>query len=131
IAGLSAVAPLAWNPYLAAAAEGHNEVMIARDEQTHQAAGELSLGDRITAAGYTGWTGLRENVYAYSKDPVYGRAGFFIDWGYGPGGSQSPAGHRNNILASSIAEVGIAAVAEDNPSTTVGPWLVTQDFGNR
>ena len=44
------VAPLAWNGLLADAAYGHNQAMIAADEQSHQTPGEASLGPRATAA---------------------------------------------------------------------------------
>ncbi|MCB2072369.1 MAG: tandem-95 repeat protein [Novosphingobium sp.] len=129
--GLSAVAPLAWNNNLSSAAQGHNAAMIAEDEQSHQVAGEPGLGTRVNNAGYSGWTLVAENVYAYSKSMIYGHAGFMIDWGNGPNGMQSPAGHRNNIMSSGLSEVGIAVTAENNPATDVGPYVITQDFGER
>ncbi|MEZ5586133.1 MAG: CAP domain-containing protein [Sedimenticolaceae bacterium] len=131
IAGLQAVAPLAWNGALGDAATAHSELMVAQDAQSHQLAGEASLGSRISASGYTGWNRLAENIYAYSESPAYAHAGFFIDWGYGPGGIQSPAGHRNNIMNADLTEVGIGVVEDHSSSTQVGPYVVTQDFGNR
>ncbi len=146
LAALSAVAPLAWNGNLADAADGHNQAMIDADQQTHQAPGEPDLGQRATNAGYV-WNGLGENVYAFSNDVAYGHAGFVIDWGYDAedinGGSlypdwqtrgdgmQDPPGHRNNLISSSFTEIGISVVAENDPGTSVGPQLITQDFGRR
>lgn len=144
LAALSPVAPVAWNANLANAAAGHNQVMITADEQTHQAAGELGLGARATAAGYT-WTSLGENVYAFANDVVHGHAGFIIDWGYDKedydgttlladwrtrgDGIQDPAGHLNTLINANYTEVGISVVAETNPQTSVGPKLITEDFG--
>jgi len=128
---LSAVAPLAWNDSLSSAAQGHNAALIAADEQSHQVAGEAGLGTRITNAGYTGWTLVSENVYSYAENMIYGHAGFMIDWGNGPDGMQSPPGHRNHIMSAGLSEIGIAVTAESNPSTDVGPYVITQDFGER
>ncbi|MCB2073860.1 MAG: CAP domain-containing protein, partial [Novosphingobium sp.] len=128
--GLTAVAPVAWNNNLATAAENHSVAMIAADEQSHQVADEASFGDRLTAAGYN-YSFAGENVYAYSESVLYGHAGFMIDWGNGPNGMQSPAGHRDNIMNSGFSEVGIDVTAESNQATDVGPLVVTQDFGDR
>jgi serralysin len=147
LAGLSPVAPLAWHDALAAAADAHSQLMITYDEQSHQLAGEDSLAIRIVTAGYDDWRAVSENVFAYTEDAVYGHAGFFIDWGYDDedfsgstlvadwqsvgDGIQDPAGHRINMLSSALTEVGISAIAEADPTTGVGPYVVTQDFGNR
>ena len=144
---LTAVAPLAWNSALASAATGHSELMISHDAQSHQLPGEASLGDRISAAGYDAWTRLNENIYAYAYDPVYAHAGFYIDWGYDDedysgsslrsnwqslgDGIQDPAGHRIAILNGELSEVGISVLQENNSATQVGPYVVTQNFGDR
>ncbi len=129
---LAPAAPVAWNDALATAAAGHNAAMIAADQQTHQAPGEPGLGQRFTNAGYTFTTG-GENVYAYSDDVLYAHAGFMVDWGgsAATGGMQSPPGHRTNIMSANFREVGLAATAETNPATQVGPQVVTEDFGSR
>ena len=145
--GLSPVAPLAWNRALAAAADGHSQLMIIHDAQSHQLPGEETLAIRIASAGYENWRAVSENIFAYTLDAVYGHAGFFIDWGYDDedvsgstlvpdwqsvgDGIQDPAGHRINMLSAALTEVGIAAVTESDPGTDVGPYVVTQDFGNR
>src|SRR6185503_10218093 len=63
---LTSVAPVAWNSQLSDAAAAHNTAMIGAGEQSHQVAGEASLGARITAAGYT-YRSVSENVYAYAE----------------------------------------------------------------
>ena len=147
LAGEEAVAALAWNGNLATAADGHSRQMIDADTQSHRLPGEASLGDRVTAAGYRNWTGVSENVYAYAQDALYAHAGFFIDWGYDStditgdtlrsdwrragDGIQDPAGHRIAILNGASTEVGISALLETDPTTEVGRWVVTQNFGNR
>lgn len=130
---LTAVQPLAWNESLMTSSSNHNDQMIAQDTQSHQLPGEQSLGNRITAAGYNGWTNLGENIYAYADDAFYAHAGFAIDWGgsSATGGMQSPAGHRANMMSSAYREVGITVTAENNSATSVGPNVVTQDFGTR
>lgn len=130
---LTPVQPVAWNESLVNAANGHNQAMIAADQQSHQVAGELSLSGRVEAAGYTGWSNIAENIYAYSENSFYAHAGFAIDWGgsSATGGIQSPPGHRNNMMSNSYREVGIRITNETNPATDVGPQVVTQDFGNR
>lgn len=147
MAGHVTVAPLAWNGNLAAAADGHNQLMIQHDTQAHQLPGEANLGARATAAGYAGWSSLGENVYAYAEDPMHAHAGFVIDWGYDAedvvngalirdwaktgDGMQDPAGHRETILSAKFQEAGFSMVAESDGKTTVGPFLVTQNFGAR
>lgn len=136
-AQLTAVPPLAWNEALYLAAQGHNAAMIAADMQTHQAPGEPALGTRATNAGYTNWTGLGENVYAFSYNVFYGHAGFAIDWGGDPmdpnyTGIQNPPGHRITMMSSNYREVGIRIANPGNvPGKEVGPQVITQDFGRR
>ena len=142
------VAPLAWNEALYAAAQGHNDAMIAADTQSHRVAGEASLGERATAAGYTNWRALGENIYAYSKSAIYGHAGFVIDWGYDAedfdaagvryadwqsrgDGIQDPAGHLRNLMNATYTEIGIAVTEERDSATSVGPYVTTHDLGTR
>jgi uncharacterized protein YkwD len=121
-------APVAWSSQLSDAALGHNQQMIAAGVQSHQVSGEAALGQRANNAGYTGWNALSENIYAYAESVFQGHAGFAIDWGNGPGGIQSPTGHRNNIMSASFREVGIGITAATG---AVGPLVITEDFGNR
>src|SRR4051812_5125039 len=128
-ASLTPAQPLAWSEGLMASSLGHNQRMISADQQSHQLPGEADLGSRITQAGDTGWSMLGENVYAYATSVGYGHAGFAIDWGNGPNGLQSPAGHRLNLMNPAFREVGISVTNETNPATQVGPFVMTQDFG--
>ena len=123
--------PVAWNESLAIASRTHDDAMIAFDEQSHQLPGELSFDQRDEAAGYTNASVLGENVFAFAESDLHAQAGFMVDWGSGPGGMQSPPGHRDNIMDPEFREVGVGIVAESNPFTDVGPLVVTEDFGAR
>lgn len=127
---LAPVQPLAFSEVLAGGARAHNAAMAAGDVQSHQVAGELPFGTRLQVEGYA-YATAGENVYAYADDMLYAQAGFMVDWGSGPGGMQSPAGHRANIMSAGFREVGIGVAAEADPATAVGPNLVTEDFGAR
>lgn len=125
---LVATSPVAWNEDLYDAAAKHNLQMQLHDEQGHQVGNELALGPRVSAEGYQ-FRKLNENVYAFAESHIHGHAGFVVDWGDGPGGIQSPAGHRIAMMDPDVVEVGIAVLQDTNPQTQVGPYLVTQDFG--
>jgi uncharacterized protein YkwD len=140
---LTAAAPLAWSSQLNDVAFAHNQKMIQYDQQSHQvgvydASGNLvtpyepNIGGRITAGGYS-FTNAGENIFAYARSILDAHGSFAIDWGGSPatGGIQDPAGHRNNMMSSNYRELGISITDETNPSTQVGPLVVTQDFGNR
>ena len=148
LGALSAAAPLAWSDQLSASAETHSQLMIAFDQQSHNLPGEPGLGARVTNAGYTGWSVLGENVYAFADDPLHGHAGFVIDWGYddvdrNPDGTlksnwqvlgdgiQDPAGHRNSLMAISRTEIGIGVIQDVDPGTGVGEFVTTQHVGSR
>jgi len=125
------VPPLAFNADLIAAARWHSGDMFTNQYQGHtQTNGTTVLQpwDRMTAEGYT-WTQAGENVFAYAKSVFQGHAGFAVDWGPGTGGMQTPPGHRENMLNSGFREVGIGVV--DGVNGSVGPQLVTQDFGTQ
>jgi uncharacterized protein YkwD len=140
---LTAVAPLAWSSQLNDVASAHNQKMIQYDQQSHQVgvydrsgtlitAYESDITGRITAGNST-FTYWGENIYAYGKSILHADAGFAIDWGgtAATGGIQNPPGHRDNMMLRNYREVGISVTDETNPSTKVGPLVVTQDFGNR
>lgn len=139
------VAPLAWNGALATAALNHTKLMIETDTQSHRLPSEVRLGDRITEAGYSDWSNVGENIYAYTNDPLFGHAGFIIDWGFDDAdfqngslrsdwqsigdGIQDAAGHRVSILSEAYTDIGIGVLAETDPDTDTGPYVVTQNFG--
>ena len=130
---LTAAPPLAWNESLYNAAENHSNRMILFDEQSHQLPGEPDLLTRIVAAGFSWRFGIEvgENAFAFSESPLHAHAAFAIDWGFGPGGIQSPAGHRDNMLMPQFQEVGISVLLDDRLGHAVGPQIVTQNFGYR
>lgn len=99
--------------------------------QSHTGAGGSDPWLRIASAGYTLATG-GENIFSYVKSVFQGHAGFQIDWGAGTGGMQGPPrGHRANIHSSGFREIGVGVRLGSNTvgNATVGPQLVTQDFG--
>ena len=122
--------PLAFNPNLIQSARLHSQDMAAHNFQSHTGSNGLTFDQRINNAGYTGWSSIAENIYAYASSVFYGHAGFNVDWGV------SSLGHRQNIMnfqpnSSIYREVGIGIVPETNSATQVGPLVITQDFGRR
>jgi hypothetical protein len=128
ISGYVPSPPLSFNAQLITAARRHSADQLARGSQGHVGSDGSDPGSRMTAAGYL-WTSYGENVYAACKSIWHGHAGFEVDWGPGPGGMQTPAGHRNNNHAALFREVGIGVTNGFNG--TVGPITATQDFGTR
>ncbi len=127
-AGYPARPPIAFNAELIAAARAHSTDMADNDFQSHTGSNGSGLSDRLSTAGYTGWSSAGENVYAYSLNIFYGHAGFNADWGV------ASLGHRENIMNygdTVYNEIGIGIVLETNLQTTVGPQVTTQDFGKR
>jgi hypothetical protein len=125
---ISPAPPLAMNPKLLTAARLHSGDMYTNDFQGHTGSTGSTLGSRASAQGYT-FSTLGENVFARADSIFYGHAGFNVDWGIGPGGMQFPPGHRNSINSPAFREVGVGVVLGVNGS--VGPQLVTQDFGTQ
>ena len=126
-----AVPPLAMNARLLNAARWHSGDMFTNQYQGHsQTNGTIvmSPGDRIATNGYTAaqWG---ENVFSYAESVPQGHAAFAVDWGNGTGGMQTPPGHRDNMLTGGFREVGVGIF--DGVNGTVGPQLVTQDFGTQ
>lgn len=122
--------PLAWNDALGAAAEKHSAAMISANSQSHQLPGEANLIDRLNAEGYKP-NAAGENIFGYVESVLHAHAAFMVDWGEGPGGMQSPAGHRSAILSGGYSEIGIDVTALTGAQKDVGPLVVTQDFGTR
>ena len=123
-ADLSSVAPLAWNESLYYSASGHSTLMVQYDDQSHLLPGELSVPQRLAAAGYPAGSAVGENVFAYMNNVFHGHSAFAIDWGV------PDRSHRDNMMASTFREVGISIVADADGGTQVGPLLVTQDYGD-
>ncbi|MEM7146258.1 MAG: carboxypeptidase regulatory-like domain-containing protein [Verrucomicrobiota bacterium] len=144
--------PLSFNEKLNTSAECHTQDMFQNRFQGHTSSSNppncngtqfnphSSISNRMDEVGYNFQT-VAENVFAYSESNLYGHAGFNIDWGnstnsgdpcynssFSGQGMQNPAGHRINIHSGRFKEIGIGVVNGTNGS--VGPQLVTQDFGN-
>ena len=120
-AAIPAKPPAAFDVRLYNAARAHSEYLISVNGQSHD-----GQRQRVGAAGFNWgyWAGI---VFSYSEHSVYGHAGFNIDWGSGPNGMQYPPGHRNAIMSvnSNLTNVGYAVVLETNPTTRVGPQVIT------
>jgi uncharacterized protein YkwD len=119
--------PLAWSDTLASTAQAQSQYQASTGVQTHQGPGESSLSDRITGAGYTNYTSIGENTYAYADSVDEAMQSFLFDWGV------SDDGHFNNLLQPGVSaenaykDVGIALVNTNN--NRLGPIVLTQDFG--
>ncbi len=146
--------PLAFNPLLIEASRLHSEDMFISVFQGHESSSNAispnSVAEkhstRIEHQGYDAF-GSAENVFAASDSVWHGHAGFNIDWGNGPGGIQSPAGHRGAIHSNGRREAGIGVhlgnrdqserppgtqiIAPSSPFSDVGPILVTQVFARQ
>jgi len=120
------VPPLAMNAKLLAAARLHSGDMFTNQYQGHNGTDGSTPGTRAIAQGYNP-SSIGENVYATAESVFYGHAGFNVDWGGSVGGMQDPPGHRNNINSSLFREIGVGVV--DGSNGSVGPQIVTQDFG--
>lgn len=124
--------PLSFNAKLIQAATLHTQDLFNNEFQGHDSSGNppapflpgYTLGDRLDAVGYSGSAG--ENVFSYAKSVRHGHAGFDVDWDFV--GFQSPPGHRISIHNDDFKEIGVGVVNGTNDS--VGPQLVTQDFGD-
>lgn len=134
-AALPVVPPLAFNARLLTAARKHSQYQYQIVKQTHDGPGTWTLADRVKNEGYS-YSRLGENVFATAESVFHGHVGFEVDWGFGPGGMQTPAGHRNNIHSPNFREVGLGIFLGSKPppdqnSPGVGPQLITQDFGTQ
>ncbi len=130
IASATPQPPVAWNGQLAQSATSHSQDMATNDFQSHTGSDGSSPGQRIQAAGYTNTTLTGENVYAYSTSVEEAMEAFLLDWGV------SDDGHRMNIQQMGVSAdnayrdvgIGIVNTPVTGPSS-VGPMVVTQDFG--
>ncbi len=130
--------PLSMNAQLTTAARLHSQDMFNNVFQGHFSSddpvspNELgdSSGDRARHQGYT-FMNLGENVFSSARSVFESHAAFEIDWGFTPTGIQDPPGHRTNIHGSAFREAGIGIVLGTNSSgdDSVGPILITHDFG--
>lgn len=97
--------PLAADPRLTAAAQGHSEDMAANDFFDHRGSAGTTVSDRVTAAGYT-WRRVGENIAAGYQ----GAAAVVAGW------MESPD-HRANILNCAYAHTGVGYVYDPGDGT--------------
>lgn len=127
--------PLAMNEKLTQMARGHTQDMLDNAFQGHFSSNGDDLGDRVAVVNYP-FTSLGENVFSFSQSVFHGHAGFQVDWGDDgdTDGMQNPRGHRDSIHGD-FREVGVGVLrgTKKNLTTqqTVGPQLVTQNFGSQ
>src|SRR5271165_2183555 len=130
IASAPPKSPLAWNPDLAAAAQAHSQDMATNQFQSHTGSEGSTPDQRMQQAGYTNASSTGENAFAYATSIDEAMQAFLIDWGV------PDAGHRRNILQPDVSSsdayqsVGIGIATTTNNST-VGPLVITQDFGSQ
>jgi hypothetical protein len=102
--------------------------MAVNQFQSHTGSNGSTSGQRMQQAGYTHANSTGENAYAYATSVDEAMEAFLIDWGV-PGN-----GHRDNLLqpgvsaANAYRDVGIG-LAQTSGGSSVGPTVVTQDFG--
>lgn len=105
--------PLTRCPTLDAAAQSHSQDQANRNTMSHTGGDGSNITIRANRAGYTGWTGLAENV-AYGQGDVNT---VITAW-------TNSAGHRANILGA-YTHVGVGLAGSSN-----GTPYWTQDFGS-
>jgi serralysin len=120
------VQPLAFDLNLNSAADSHTAWMLATGTFSHTGAGGSDVGDRIEAAGYTGWNGWAENIAMQS---VGGAAGLRDEADRMHAGLMNSAGHRANILNGNLREVGIGLQSGEYRGGTAA--MVTEVFGRQ
>ena len=131
IATATPQAPLAWNQDLANAAQGQSQYEADTQTQTHTGSGGSTTQQRIEAAGYTNPTSSGENTYAYASSVMESMQAFLMDWGV------PSDGHRINIQQPGVSaqnaytSVGIGLVQTSASNPSIGPMVITQDFGSQ
>lgn len=109
------LAPLAWSPALAQAAQAHAEDCARRDFGSHVGSDGARLRQRLARAGYHP-SAATEN-WVYSHSPQRG-----VEWWYNEPPGRDP--HRRNILSNQYAEVGVGIVQDES-----GLYYIVADFG--
>ncbi|WP_030603156.1 sigma-70 family RNA polymerase sigma factor [Streptomyces achromogenes] len=103
--------PVAEDPQLDRAAQGHSDDMAARGFFDHTNPDGAGPGERVTAAGYR-WSTYGENIARGQQTPQ----AVMDSWMHSPG-------HRANILNCSFKNIGVGVHKGSG-----GPWW-TQNFG--
>jgi hypothetical protein len=130
-AAYDAKAPAAFDVRLYRAAKAHSDYLIGIDDQNH-----TNQFARIDDQNFS-YIRARGNVFSYSLSAAYGHAAFNVDWGPPhpeddptASGMQPGRGHRLAIMSidGDYTNVGIAAVPEAKPDTSVGPLVITGNY---
>lgn len=105
---------LAWEARLTQAADAHSQDMATRNYFSHTGAGGSTVGDRVSATGYT-WQTVGENIAAGHRavDEVMN-------------GWMRSDGHCANIMNPRFTEVGVACVPTNR---TQYPTYWTMNLG--
>ncbi len=103
--GNAGLAPVAIDERLTSAAQSHANDIAQRGVLTHTGSGGTNAGQRISVYGY-GWTTWAENAAAGQRTP----AEVMNSW-------MKSAGHKANILNSSMVNIGVAAAVGSNGVT--------------
>ena len=125
--------PLVFHPDLMTAARDHTSDMVQNNFQGHTGSDGSSLQQRYQRVGYQSMGLYGENVSAYSESVWFGHCGLIVDWGEQ---NQIELGHRRNLLnfdTQVYTEIGIGITKTNGglQQGTVGPYVITQDFGIR
>jgi uncharacterized repeat protein (TIGR01451 family) len=115
--------PLKRNSFLDASSETHSDNMAVRNFFQHCDPDNGSKPwDRMTAAGYTGWSYAAENIAAGYSTPSAVMTGWM-----------NSSGHRANMLSTSSREIGIGyvnATSDQNNIRTDANGDCTSDASN-
>ncbi|MFQ5922804.1 MAG: CAP domain-containing protein [Anaerolineales bacterium] len=91
---------------LQAAARGHGTDMACNDFFSHTGSDGSSVGDRVSAQGYSAsWVG--ENIFATSDTSPNAPESAFTWW-------MNSAPHRANLLSPNYTDIGIGYIYEPN-----------------
>jgi uncharacterized protein YkwD len=112
-----AVAPVAWNDQLAAAALRHSQDMALHHFFEHRGSDGSSAAERVTRAGYA-WRRVGENIASGQNSPEEAVAGWL----------DSP-GHCGNLMTAAFTDMGAAYFV--SPDSKTGRIYWTQDFAAR
>ena len=118
----SGLAAFCVHPRLVDAARAHSQDMVARNYFSHSTPDGVSFMDRVTRAGYAGWTNLAENI-AWGSGTLGEPSAIFTNW-------MNSSGHRANILNANLREIGIG-VASGTFQGYAGARVYTANFGTR
>jgi uncharacterized protein YkwD len=105
------------NALLAKAAQGHSDDMASKNFFNHTGSNGSSFSSRISAAGYTGWTNVAENIAAGQQTQQAVVDAWF-----------KSAGHCNNFMNPALKEIGFGKAT--NSASTYGIYW-TANLGTR